>query len=73
MVVMADEDTYRTRCRQRETADGKEVPDPAILDMKGWYDTARVRFPLCPTFAAAFLAARAESHARTLSKYGNFR
>lgn len=35
VVIVTDEDTLRERASTREAADGKEVPDPAALDMKG--------------------------------------
>ncbi|XP_041985735.1 heterogeneous nuclear ribonucleoprotein U-like protein 1 [Aricia agestis] len=34
VVVVTDAETYADRCRRREEADGKEVPDGAIVDMK---------------------------------------
>lgn len=63
VAVVADEETYKERCQRREIADGKEVPDPAILDMKGWYaggrgfDSRRVRPAI---YFAVLLAAGAE-------------
>lgn len=35
VVIVTDEDTYKERQKRREEADGKEVPDGAIMDMKG--------------------------------------
>lgn len=35
VVIVTDEETLRERASTREAADGKEVPDPAALDMKG--------------------------------------
>jgi hypothetical protein len=35
VVVVTDSDTYRERFATRASADGKEVPDGAIVDMKG--------------------------------------
>lgn len=34
VVVVPDETTYETRQKQREQADGKDIPDGAILEMK---------------------------------------
>ncbi|XP_045540630.1 heterogeneous nuclear ribonucleoprotein U-like protein 1 [Papilio machaon] len=34
VVIVTDEDTYKERHKRREEADGKEVPDGAIVDMK---------------------------------------
>lgn len=36
VVVVTDEETYLERQKKREEADGKEVPDGAVMDMKGW-------------------------------------
>lgn len=36
VVVIPDAPTYEERQKKREEADGKEVPDGAIMDMKGW-------------------------------------
>lgn len=33
--VVVAEDEQRARASTREAADGKEVPDPAVTDMKG--------------------------------------
>lgn len=38
-VVVVNEEDQRQRAAAREAADGKEVPDAAILDMKGMYHT----------------------------------
>lgn len=35
VVIVPDEATYEERQKQREEAEGKEVPDGAIMDMKG--------------------------------------
>lgn len=37
VVIVTDDETYRERQKKREEADGKEVPDGAIVDMKGSY------------------------------------
>lgn len=37
VVVLTDDETYRARAKRREEADGKEVPDGAVVDMKGSY------------------------------------
>ncbi|KPJ04866.1 Heterogeneous nuclear ribonucleoprotein U-like protein 1 [Papilio xuthus] len=34
VVIVTDEETYKERHKRREEADGKEVPDGAIVDMK---------------------------------------
>ncbi|CAB3232572.1 unnamed protein product [Arctia plantaginis] len=34
VAIVTDDETYRDRHKRREEADGKEVPDPAIVDMK---------------------------------------
>uniref|UniRef100_A0A2A4JU13 B30.2/SPRY domain-containing protein n=1 Tax=Heliothis virescens TaxID=7102 RepID=A0A2A4JU13_HELVI len=34
VVIVTDDETYRDRQKRREEADGKEVPDGAIVDMK---------------------------------------
>ncbi|XP_053620509.1 heterogeneous nuclear ribonucleoprotein U isoform X4 [Plodia interpunctella] len=34
VVIVTDEETYKERYKRREEADGKEVPDGAIVDMK---------------------------------------
>lgn len=36
VVIVTDEETYLERQKKREEADGKEVPDGAVMDMKGW-------------------------------------
>lgn len=36
VAIVTDDETFRDRLKRREEADGKEVPDPAIVDMKGW-------------------------------------
>ncbi|XP_073965765.1 uncharacterized protein [Choristoneura fumiferana] len=35
VVIVPDQDTYSARQAQREQADGKEIPDGAVVDMKG--------------------------------------
>ncbi len=34
VIVPSDED-FKNRCEQREKEEGKEVPDNAVLEMKG--------------------------------------
>lgn len=35
-MIVTDDETYRDRHKRRQEADGKEVPDGAIVEMKGW-------------------------------------
>ena len=48
VVIVTDDETYRDRQKRREEADGKEVPDGAIVDMKGWLHTALALGPPAP-------------------------
>ena len=35
MVVVPTDDTYKERCQAQETAGCKDIPDEAIMEMKG--------------------------------------
>ena len=35
VVIVPTEEEYKRRCEKREKEEGKEVPDSAVLEMKG--------------------------------------
>jgi len=35
VVIMPTDDDFVSRCEQREKVEGKEIPDAAVLEMKG--------------------------------------
>lgn len=44
--VVVAEDVQRERALTREAADGKEIPDPAVTDMKGLVHGPQ-NYPVC--------------------------
>jgi len=35
VVIVPTDDEFQRRCEQREKVEGKEIPDSAVLEMKG--------------------------------------
>lgn len=36
IVIVPEDEEFKRRCEQREKEEGKDVPDSAVLEMKGW-------------------------------------
>ncbi|KAL4707086.1 hypothetical protein ACJJTC_011412, partial [Scirpophaga incertulas] len=60
IVIVTDDATYRERQRRREEADGKEVPDGAVVDMKANFTLPEK----CPWLDEVIYAELGEAEAR---------
>ena len=47
VVIVPTDEEFKRRCDQREKEEGKEIPDSAVLEMKGMIITGKDDFYSC--------------------------
>ena len=50
VVIVPSDEVFKERCEKREKAEGKEIPDNAVWEMKGRGRHHRVRTYTCPQY-----------------------